>query len=86
MTQPVAAPLPTMPSDRHVLPLIIPPFLAPKRQGETEQSRQENNECFVGAAGNRSSLLSDRQREAGREREQGLGCQRCEVGARKEPL
>lgn len=52
MNQPVAADPLTRPGDRHVLPLIIPPFLAPKRQEETEPSRQENNEYFVGARGN----------------------------------
>ena len=51
MNQPVPAPPPSMPGDRHDLPLIIPLFLAPKRQGETKQSRQENKDYFVGARG-----------------------------------
>lgn len=61
MNQPVAAAPLTRPGDRHVLPLIIPPFLAPKSQGEMEQSRQENSEYFVGARNKGSSLWSDRQ-------------------------
>ena len=74
------------PGDRHVLPLIILPFWAPKRQKETEQSRQKNNDYFVRAGGNGRPLWSDRQRGAGRAEGPAPRCQHCGAGGGWGPL
>lgn len=76
MNQPAAAP-PTIPSARHALPLLMPPFLAPKRQGETSRAgKRTMNILWEPEAPANLCRVTGRAEQAG-ERGQALRCQCC---------